>query len=105
MNLCAACQTDFASVKAFDTHRIGVHAYTFAEGLEMDQERIDGRRCMDADEMSDCECVGVPSGAVVRVAPCSLSVTQFPHDPACGCLASDLSRRRGRCRPGARLLA
>jgi hypothetical protein len=51
VNLCCACQTDFASVKAFDTHRIGVHAYTFAEGLEMDPERIDGRRCADGDEM------------------------------------------------------
>src|SRR6266566_5969680 len=36
---------------------------------------------------------------------CSLFVTQFPNDLACGCLSSDLSEQRGRCRPGARLLA
>ena len=36
---------------------------------------------------------------------CSSSVTRFPHDPASGCPSSDVSRRRGRCRPGARLLA
>jgi hypothetical protein len=36
---------------------------------------------------------------------CFSLVTQFPNDLACGCLSSDLSDRRGRCRPGARLLA
>jgi hypothetical protein len=36
---------------------------------------------------------------------CSLLVTRFPHDPVSGCLSSDLSEQRGRCRPGARLLA
>ena len=36
---------------------------------------------------------------------CSLLVTRFPHDPVGGCLSSDVSGRRDRCRPGARLLA
>jgi hypothetical protein len=53
MNLCCTCKLDFASVSAFDKHRIGKHGYTFAEGLRMDPPRDDGRRCMDADEMSD----------------------------------------------------
>ena len=51
MNLCTACQTDFASVKAFDKHRVGRHAYLYAEGLEMSPQRLDGRRCLDAEEM------------------------------------------------------
>jgi hypothetical protein len=51
VNLCARCRSDFASVTAFDKHRTGVHAFTFAEGLEMDPPRIDGRRCLDEDEM------------------------------------------------------
>jgi hypothetical protein len=51
MNLCVTCKTDFASVAAFDRHRIGVHEYTFAEGLEFEPSREDGRRCMDVDEM------------------------------------------------------
>jgi hypothetical protein len=51
VNLCCACQTDFASVAAFDRHRIGVHAFTFSEGLAFDIPREDGRRCMDEAEM------------------------------------------------------
>ena len=35
----------------------------------------------------------------------SLFVTRFANDLACVCLSSDVSERRGRCRPGARLLA
>jgi hypothetical protein len=49
MNLCCACRRDFSSVAAFDRHRIGKHAYDFAQGLEFGFE--DGRRCMDEDEM------------------------------------------------------
>ena len=30
---------------------------------------------------------------------CSLPVTRFSNDPVGGCLSSDLSERRGRCRP------
>jgi len=51
MNLCCTCKADFASVSAFDKHRVGKHAYLYTEGLEMDPPRDDGRRCMDADEM------------------------------------------------------
>jgi hypothetical protein len=49
VNLCTACRGGFSSVTAFDRHRVGRHAYTFAEGLELGLE--DGRRCLDEDEM------------------------------------------------------
>jgi hypothetical protein len=52
LNLCCSCKTDFASVAAFDRHRVGKHAYTYREGLEMEPAREDGRRCMDAVEMA-----------------------------------------------------
>ena len=52
VNLCCACDTDFASVSAFDKHRIGKHAYTYSEGLKFDPPVEDGRRCMDVDEMT-----------------------------------------------------
>ena len=51
MNFCTSCKTDFASVSAFDRHRVGRHAYTFREGLEMVPMRDDGRRCLDTFEM------------------------------------------------------
>jgi hypothetical protein len=51
MNFCTTCGLDFASVAAFDAHRVGKHAYTFSEGLRMDPPREDGRRCLDPDEM------------------------------------------------------
>jgi hypothetical protein len=51
MTLCCACWRDFSSTAAFDRHRTGVHQYDFAEGLELDPPREDGRRCMDEDEM------------------------------------------------------
>jgi hypothetical protein len=44
-------KVDFASVDAFDRHRIGTHALTFSEGIGEEPPRIDGRRCMDHDEM------------------------------------------------------
>lgn len=40
-------------MRAFDTHRVGRHAYTFAEGLRMDPIREDGRRCLDIPELCD----------------------------------------------------
>jgi hypothetical protein len=49
VNLCTACGQDFGSVELFDRHRVGKHAYTFAEGLDRGLE--DGRRCLDATEM------------------------------------------------------
>ena len=51
MNLCRSCGLDFGSVSAFDRHRVGKHAFTYAEGLELDPPREDGRRCLDEDEM------------------------------------------------------
>lgn len=50
-NLCRGCGHDFASVEAFDRHRVGVHAYTYSEGVRMEPIREDGRRCMDDAEM------------------------------------------------------
>jgi hypothetical protein len=49
VNLCTACGQDFGGVELFDRHRVGRHAYTFSEGLEMGLE--DGRRCLDRQEM------------------------------------------------------
>jgi hypothetical protein len=51
LNFCRSCNTDFASVSAFDRHRAGVHAYTYGEGIGLDVAREDGRRCLTADEM------------------------------------------------------
>lgn len=50
-NLCRACGLDFASVAAFDAHRVGVHAYTFREGLAMNPPGEGGRRCRDRAEL------------------------------------------------------
>ena len=51
MNLCAACRADFTSVRLFDAHRVGVHAYTFAEGLRLEPPVENGRRCLSEEEM------------------------------------------------------
>lgn len=51
MNLCCACGQDFNSTGLFDRHRIGKHAYDFAEGLELGLD--DGRRCLDPGEMRE----------------------------------------------------
>ena len=53
LNLCRGCGCDFASVSAFDRHRAGSYVYTFTEGLSLDPPQEDGRRCLDADEMTD----------------------------------------------------
>jgi hypothetical protein len=53
VNLCRACGLDFASVGAFDKHRVGKHAYTFREGLRLEPPREDGRRCLDEAEMRE----------------------------------------------------
>jgi hypothetical protein len=57
MNLCRGCGQDFGSVKAFDAHRVGVHAYTYTEGLAMDPPREDGRRCLSVEEMEAAQFV------------------------------------------------
>ena len=45
MNLCRGCGEDFGSVSAFDRHRVGRHAHDWSP------ERLDGRRCLDVDEL------------------------------------------------------
>jgi hypothetical protein len=51
LNKCGACRCDFTSLRLFDLHRVGVHAYTYSEGLLHEPLREDGRRCLDAEEM------------------------------------------------------
>lgn len=51
LNECSACGSDFTSLKLFDAHRVGKHAYTYSEGIAMEPMREDGRRCLSSDEM------------------------------------------------------
>lgn len=51
MNLCSMCGEDFTGVSDFDSHRVGVHAYTYSEGLKRDPMVEDGRRCLTIQEM------------------------------------------------------
>ena len=51
MNYCTSCRHDFASVQAFDAHRVGKHAYTYSEGSKLNPPRDDGRRCLHQTEM------------------------------------------------------
>ena len=37
---------------AFDTHRVGTHAYTYSQGARMEPVRDDGRRCLRLLEMA-----------------------------------------------------
>lgn len=53
MNLCRGCGRDFGSMRAFDKHRVGVHAYTFAEGMALEPPAEGGRRCLDEDELPE----------------------------------------------------
>lgn len=50
LNECGACGEDFSSARNFDLHRVGVHAYTYGEGVKMEPMREDGRRCLGVDE-------------------------------------------------------
>lgn len=52
MNFCRSCQQDFGSVRAFDAHRVGKHAYSVSKGLRMTPPREDGRRCLSASEIA-----------------------------------------------------
>jgi hypothetical protein len=47
LNGCSACCRDFASLKAFDVHRVGSQDYDFS------LDRLDGRRCLDVEELSE----------------------------------------------------
>lgn len=51
MNVCGACNQDFAATRDFDSHRLGKHAYTYWEGTRLDPSREDGRRCLSRVEM------------------------------------------------------
>lgn len=51
MNLCCSCRQDFTGIRDFDSHRVGVHAYTYTEGLALNPIHEDGRRCLDVAEM------------------------------------------------------
>ena len=51
MNVCGACGLDFSSVRAFDSHRVGRHGFTLAEGLRRGREV--GRRCLVVHELCD----------------------------------------------------
>lgn len=53
MNVCRSCETDFATVAAFDDHRVGTHDYTYSEGAKMDPPREDGRRCLKRKEREE----------------------------------------------------
>jgi hypothetical protein len=45
LNECGKCGCDFNSIRLFDAHRVGKHAYLYLAGLP------DGRRCLTVDEM------------------------------------------------------
>lgn len=53
MNGCRECGQNFTTVKAFDEHRTGFHAFTYSEGIKMEPQRDDGRRCMTFSEMTE----------------------------------------------------
>jgi hypothetical protein len=48
---CTTCGRDFSGDAMFDRHRVGNHAYLYAEGLAMNPPREDGRRCLEPEEM------------------------------------------------------
>jgi hypothetical protein len=56
MNLCRTCNTDFASLAAFDKHRTGVHEYLWSP------DREDGRRCLIGDELLEAGMELDPKG-------------------------------------------
>jgi hypothetical protein len=47
LNGCSACRRDFASLTAFDLHRVGAQEY------DWDIDHEDGRRCLDVHELPD----------------------------------------------------
>jgi hypothetical protein len=58
VNYCTSCGEHFAGVRAFEAHRVGVHAYLYREGLELVPPRYDGRRCLDIEELEANERFG-----------------------------------------------
>ena len=51
LNYCRECGKDFSAEYIFDSHRVGVHDYTYSEGLRFNPPVEDGRRCMTEEEM------------------------------------------------------
>jgi hypothetical protein len=49
---CSGCSQDFTSLALFDRHRVSVYSYSYSEGAQLFPPREDGRRCLDAEEMS-----------------------------------------------------
>jgi hypothetical protein len=90
MNFCRGCGEDFASVAAFDRHRVGVHAYTFAQGLLVNPTVEDGRRCMDEEELY---VVGMELDSRGRWCITAEAERAFARDPATD--ADHLSELRG----------
>jgi hypothetical protein len=79
VNLCRSCGCDFASVRAFDAHRAGVHGFTLVEGLAMQPPREDGRRCLDSDEMRGRGLVPDPRGRWSLLADAERARRRFSH--------------------------
>jgi len=50
---CRECGRDFAGDSYFDQHRVGLHDYTFLEGLDRDPPVENGRRCRETEELRE----------------------------------------------------
>ena len=49
MNLCRACNQDFASVRTFDDHRVGKHAYLWSPDRKTGAVVLAWTKCKRAD--------------------------------------------------------
>ena len=106
MNACTACGEDFGSVKLFDRHRVGRHAYTFAESRNAASRT--GRRCLDPQEMEERAggWIVAADGMTRPVTPqavsarCPNSERPCEREPALD-LEADHGHRASRSRPGA----
>jgi hypothetical protein len=50
-NYCTSCRRDFASLEAFDRHRVGAHGPGEFTGNPADWTYALGRRCLDSEEL------------------------------------------------------
>ena len=81
-NQCGACGLEFASVQAFDRHRVGVHAYTLAEGFRMVPVREDGRHCLTESELADIGIVPDRRGVLQDAANADRVRRHFRNAPS-----------------------
>jgi hypothetical protein len=81
---CGACALRFSSLRAFDSHRVGRHAYSSTEGLRFDPPREDGRRCLVAHELPDGGFVVNGTGLWGLVVDRDRALGRFPADPRTG---------------------